>query len=85
MELREVIRQRRSVRRYTEKTVPREVLERLLEDACWAPSAENYQPWHFVALTKPEEIASIVVFLAGNQSDYMTGATLDATGGMLMR
>ena len=57
MELRDVIRQRRSVRRYTDEPVPRELLERLLEDACWAPSAENYQPWHFVALTKPEEIA----------------------------
>jgi len=57
MELRDAIRTRRSVRRYTDETVPREVLERLLEDACWAPSAENYQPWYFVALTKPEEIA----------------------------
>ena len=36
-------------------------------------------------IAKPEEIASMVIFLAGNQSDYMTGATLDATGGMLMR
>lgn len=32
-----------------------------------------------------EEIARIVLFLAGNQSDYMTGTTLDASGGMLMR
>lgn len=32
-----------------------------------------------------EDVAKIVLFLCGNQSDYMTGATLDATGGMLMR
>lgn len=32
-----------------------------------------------------EEVARIVLFLASSQSDYMTGATLDATGGMLMR
>lgn len=31
------------------------------------------------------DVASIVLFLAGNQSDYMTGTTLDASGGMLMR
>lgn len=36
-------------------------------------------------IAKPDEIASIVIFLAGNQSNYMTGTTLDATGGMLMR
>ena len=33
----------------------------------------------------PEEVANIVAFLCSNKSDYMTGATLDATGGMLMR
>lgn len=32
-----------------------------------------------------EDVAKIVLFLCGSQSDYMTGATLDATGGMLMR
>lgn len=32
-----------------------------------------------------EEIARIVVFLLSSQAEYMTGATLDATGGMLMR
>lgn len=32
-----------------------------------------------------EDVAKIVLFLAGNQSDYMTGTTLDASGGMLMR
>ena len=32
-----------------------------------------------------EEIARVVLFLVSSQADYMTGATLDATGGMLMR
>ena len=59
MELRDAIRQRRSVRRYSSRPVPHEMLEQVLEDACWAPSAENYQPWHFVALTKAEDIASL--------------------------
>ncbi len=36
-------------------------------------------------IATPEEVARIVLFLTSNQSDYMTGATLDATGGMLMR
>lgn len=33
----------------------------------------------------PREVASAVVYLCGNQSDYITGATIDVTGGMLMR
>ena len=33
----------------------------------------------------PEEVAYSVVFLASNKADYLTGITIDATGGMLMR
>ena len=56
MELREVITARRSVRRYQATPIPREVLEELLEAACWAPSGVNRQPWYFVVLSTPEEI-----------------------------
>ncbi len=33
----------------------------------------------------PAEVANVVVFLASDAASYMTGATVDATGGMLMR
>ncbi len=32
-----------------------------------------------------DEVASVVLFLCSNQANYITGATIDATGGMLMR
>ena len=47
MELMDAMRDRRSVRRYQDREVPRELLEELLTAACWAPSAENTQPWYF--------------------------------------
>lgn len=56
MELKEGIQSRRSVRRYQDKGVSRELLEELMESACWAPSADNLQPWYFVVLTKQEDI-----------------------------
>jgi 3-oxoacyl-[acyl-carrier protein] reductase len=36
-------------------------------------------------IASPEDIADVVVFLCSNKADYMTGATVDVTGGMLMR
>ena len=57
MELREAVTSRRSVRKYRSEPIPPEILEEILETACWAPSADNRQPWYFVALTKEEDIA----------------------------
>lgn len=31
---------------------------------------------------KPEEVAEVVAFLASNRSSYVTGATIEVTGGM---
>jgi 3-oxoacyl-[acyl-carrier protein] reductase len=36
-------------------------------------------------IATPEEVARVVVFLASEMSSYMTGTTLDVSGGMLMR
>jgi len=35
-------------------------------------------------IAQPAEIAAIVTFLASDAASYMTGATVDATGGMMM-
>lgn len=47
MDLRQAIRQRRSVRRFQDRPVDRAVLEDLIHGAVWAPSAMNTQPWMF--------------------------------------
>src|SRR6266481_3381178 len=42
---------RRAVRGFTDVSVSREVLERVLSAAAWAPSGSNIQPWHVYVLT----------------------------------
>lgn len=36
-------------------------------------------------VAQPEDIANIVIFMASEPASYLTGTTIDATGGMLMR
>jgi len=45
---------RYSLRKYTDKPVEKEKLDRCLEAARMAPSACNSQPWHFIVVTSPE-------------------------------
>jgi coenzyme F420-0:L-glutamate ligase / coenzyme F420-1:gamma-L-glutamate ligase len=53
-DLTSIITTRRSIRRYADRPVPREVLEALLTAAIWAPSAHNRQPWRFAVVTTPD-------------------------------
>ncbi len=45
---------RRSVRRYLDREVPEEILEKVLEAGRWAPSPHGRQPWRFAVLTREE-------------------------------
>jgi nitroreductase len=51
----ELIKARRSVRKYKPDKVPDDMLQKILEAASWSPSANNAQPWEFVVL-KDEEV-----------------------------
>jgi F420 biosynthesis protein FbiB-like protein len=59
VELREAlyqaIRERRSIRRYTDQTLDRTLIERLLTAATWAPSAHNRQPWRFAVIENADK------------------------------
>jgi len=54
MDIYEAIKLRKSVRAFSEKPVPEEVLGRVLEAARLAPSASNRQEWRFVVVQEPE-------------------------------
>ncbi len=51
MDLFEAIRERRSVREYQDKEIPKEDIEKILEAGRWAPSGRNTQPWKFIVVT----------------------------------
>jgi len=45
---------RRSIRKFLDTPIEREVIERILSAGMHAPSAMNTQPWEFLVLTRPE-------------------------------
>lgn len=47
------IKRRRTVREFSDRPVPREIIENCLRAAGTAPSGANRQPWHFVVVTNP--------------------------------
>src|SRR3972149_4641654 len=59
MDVFEAIQERKSIRAYRDKPVPRETIERLLEAGRLAPSARNSEPWHFIAVTDAEKRKSL--------------------------
>jgi F420 biosynthesis protein FbiB-like protein len=48
--LQEIIKNRRSVRKFLSKSVPKDLILEILQAAGWAPSAHNSQPWRFILL-----------------------------------
>lgn len=51
--------QRRSLRHFADKDVPRELIETLIKTASTAPSGAHKQPWTFCAVRNPEIKAAI--------------------------
>lgn len=56
---RDYMRKRHSVREYSDRDVPEEVIRACIEAAVSAPSGANHQPWHFAAIRNPEMKARI--------------------------
>ena len=52
-EFREMMARRRTVRDFSNRPIPREVIEDCLRVAGSAPSGANLQPWHFAAISDP--------------------------------
>jgi len=58
-DLLELIKTRRSIRKYKDKEVSKELIMKVLEAGRWASSASNNQPWRFVVVSDIDLIKKI--------------------------
>jgi nitroreductase len=63
MHVLDAIKTRRSVRKYQNRPVPDELVDKLLAAAMQAPSARNQQPWQFAIIDDPKILAEIPAFM----------------------
>jgi nitroreductase len=69
MDLLEGLRGRKSIRGFLNKKVPREIIEEILIDSQWAPSASNQQPWKFHVLSGEPLIKLCSSILAAHEKE----------------
>lgn len=78
MDVKSAIQSRRSIRRYEDKPIPKEVLDELLEAARLAPSSSNKQRWRIIVVTDPKTKNKLVPASGGQRfvgecSAYLVG------------
>jgi len=94
LDLIEIIRTRRSIRRFKSTTIPDHLINSLIDSARHAPSAGNIQPWEFI-IVKDKHIkeqlakthawshfindAPVCIVVLGNEKESPSYFTLDAT------
>ncbi len=68
MELFEAIYTRRSIRRYSQKKIENNLVDKIIYAGMYAPSAVNKQPWHFIVFENADTKKAIVQI---HKSSYM--------------
>ena len=73
----ETLRTRRTIRDFSDKAVPRELIETCIQAAGTSPSGANHQPWHFVAISNPETKRKIRIAAEAEEAEFYGGKAPD--------
>ncbi len=66
----EDVSRRRTVREFSDRAVPRDIIENALRAAGTAPSGANLQPWHFVVISGAETKARIRIAAEAEEREF---------------
>ena len=68
---------RRTVRQFSDRPVPREIIAACIEAAGTAPSGAHQQPWHFVVISDPELKREIRLAAERAEAEFYATAPAD--------
>jgi nitroreductase len=77
MDIFELIKTRRSIRKFTDEPVSDEIIDRIIEAGTWAPSGLNNQPWKF-AVVRDKELKTNIATLTRYSRIILSANTLIA-------
>ena len=66
----QTMQRRRTIRDFSDRAVPREVIEHCIRAAGTAPSGANLRPWHFVAVSDPKVKHEIRVAAEAEEKEF---------------
>jgi nitroreductase len=74
MNVSDAIHTKRAVREYSDRKLPEEIVNRIVNAGRRAQSAKNTQPWHFIVIQKDSTLKSLSEL--GNWAGHIAGASM---------
>lgn len=68
---------RRTIRDFSDRAVPRDIIETAIKAAGTAPSGANHQPWHFVAISDRATKRKIRIAAEAEEAEFYAGRASD--------
>ena len=72
MDVLKLIKKRRTIRKYKDKPILRQIIDKIIEAGRWAPSAHNLQPWRFLVIKNRQEIEKLALILKNAPNSILT-------------
>jgi len=63
MDLLKLIKERKTIRKYKNKLIPKQAIDKIIEAGIWGPSVHGFQPWKFIIVRNELRIKEIAHLL----------------------
>ena len=73
------IKNRRTIRKYQDKPIPKEIIDKIIEAGIWGPSVSNFfkiQPWRFVVVSEKHLIKELSEIALKRSKNVETGVDI---------
>lgn len=90
MEILKLIKERKTIRKYKDKKIPKKIIDKIIEAGVWGPSVPSFlaiQPWNFVVVQSKNMIEKLsdIILLKAKNSPVAVNVLLKSGGNIIRR